>query len=133
MNWSDVVKWDHGIGAMPPSDVLHAEAADRLGAVNHAVELYRKLLVVRRREWEPARFAKWIIAARGRDVACYCSVAEPCHGDPLLEAVNATDIDVGDRWRCNGCGDVFSTYGLRSHQSARFAGAACKASLASPA
>lgn len=131
MNWTDVVEWDRGIGTMPAADVLYAEAADRAGAVRRAVELYRELLDVRRGHWEPARFAKWIADARGRDLACYCPVTGPCHGDPLLEVVNATDIDIGDRWRCNGCGVVFSAHGLRSHQSGRLAGAACQARRAS--
>lgn len=132
-NWSDVVDWDQGIGAMPPADMLYAEAADRRGAVDQAVELYRELLSVRRREWEPARFAKWVVDARGRDVACYCPVTEPCHGDPLLEAVNAADIDVGDRWHCNGCGNVFSPHGLRSHKSGRYATIECQSRPPSPA
>lgn len=131
--WSDVVEWDQGIGAMPPADVLYAEAADPAGAVDQAVELYRELLAVRRREWEPKRFAKWIIDARGRDVACYCPVTQPCHGDPLLQAVNALDIEVEDRWQCNGCGDVFNTHGLRSHRSSRFAETACRTRPGSPA
>lgn len=25
---------------------------------------------------------------RGRDLACYCPLAEPCHGDVLLEIAN---------------------------------------------
>lgn len=133
ISWSDIVEREHGIGAMGTADVVYAEAVDRLGAANHAVELYRELLVVRRREWESARFAKWIIDARGKDVACYCSVAEPCHGDPLLEVANAKDIEVEDRWHCNGCGSVFSTHGIRSHRSGRFANAACRALPVSPA
>ncbi|MBS1691223.1 MAG: DUF4326 domain-containing protein [Actinobacteria bacterium] len=126
MNWSELVDWDHGIGAMPDADVLYFESADLLGAVEHAVELYRQLLIVRRQEWEPGRFGKWISDARGRDVACYCPLSGPCHGDPLLEAANAKDLDVEVRHQCNGCGKSFSEQGLRSHQSGRFAAAACR-------
>lgn len=133
MNWDDVVEWGHGVGAMPSQSMLYAELTDRRGAVNEAVELYRELLAVRRRQWEPTRYSKWLLDARGRDVACYCPVSEPCHGDPLLEAVNALDIAVEARRRCNGCGRVFSTHGLRSHQSGRSASADCRARPASPA
>lgn len=126
MDWSDVVDWDHGVGAMPEADVLYFEAADLSGAVEHAVELYRQLLAVRQQEWEPARFGKWISGARGRDVACYCPPSAPCHGDPLLEAANALDLDLEVRHTCSGCGKGFTEYGLRSHRSGRFANPACR-------
>lgn len=130
MEWSDVVEFDHGIGAMPDTDVVYTEAADRRSAVEHAVDLYRQLLAVRRIEWEPARFAKWVGDARGRDLACYCLVTEPCHGDPLLEVANATDIDDGFWRHCSGCGARFTAHGLLSHHSSRFASPACKAAAA---
>lgn len=90
MEWSDVVEWDCGIGAMPNADVLYVSAADRYEAVDCAVGLYRELLRVRQRDWRPARFEKWIRAARGYDVACYCPLDHACHGDALLETANAT-------------------------------------------
>lgn len=127
MNWTDVVEWEHGIGAMPEADVLYLEVADRLTAVQHAVELYRELLHVREHEWEPTRFAKWISDARGRDLACYCRLTEPCHADPLLEVANGSTIDLAFQQHCRGCGQPFSGHGLRAHQSGRFASPGCAA------
>nr|WP_232538322.1 DUF4326 domain-containing protein [Mycobacterium intracellulare] len=31
-------------------------------------------------------------SARGRDLACYCSVGQLCHGDILLEIANAETV-----------------------------------------
>lgn len=33
-------------------------------------------------------FIDWIEALRGRDLACYCPLDEPCHADVLLELAN---------------------------------------------
>lgn len=126
MPWSDAVEWERGMGAMP-DEVTYVETADHRSAVKYAVELYRELLLVRQQGWDPVRFAKWIIDARGRDVACYCPVTEPCHGDPLLAIANTVDVSVIERRTCGGCGRVFSDFGLRSHQSGRYARPQCRA------
>ena len=45
----------------------------------HAVELFRSS--------RHARHAR-IVQLRGKDLACWCSLDEPCHADVLLEIAN---------------------------------------------
>lgn len=64
-----------------------------------AVRLYRKALedTLRGSEYNPIwdRFKGpenlryELEALRGRDLACWCKIGDPCHGDPLLEVVAA--------------------------------------------
>ncbi|WP_051325997.1 DUF4326 domain-containing protein [Glycomyces tenuis] len=51
------------------------------------VSLYQDMLAVRRRD-EPDRFWEWLAPLAGRDLMCWCSVEDPCHGDVLLELAN---------------------------------------------
>jgi hypothetical protein len=37
--------------------------------------------------WEPAD----VSSLRGKDLACWCSLDQPCHADVLLELANAPD------------------------------------------
>lgn len=48
------------------------------------IELFR-LRAERLRKTDPEAFEKWIAPLRGKDVACWCSTNESCHGDVLLE------------------------------------------------
>lgn len=34
---------------------------------------------------------------RGKDLACFCPLDQPCHADVLLELANRTDITTADR------------------------------------
>jgi len=88
MNWAETKEWDCGIGGRPDVHFLYVSGSARIVAVEHAVDLYRKLILVRQRDWEPARFEKWIRGARGHDLACYCPLDQPCHADVLLELAN---------------------------------------------
>jgi hypothetical protein len=56
-------------------------------AVEEAVGRYQMLLQVRQRD-EPARLADWLKPLRGRDLACWCRLDQPCHADVLLEIAN---------------------------------------------
>lgn len=38
--------------------------------------------------FHPEEFEKWIAPLRGKDLMCWCSLAEPCHADVLLEFAN---------------------------------------------
>jgi hypothetical protein len=57
------------------------------------VSLYRDLLTVRQRD-EPDRFREWLAPLAGRDLMCWCPLADergapvPCHADVLLELAN---------------------------------------------
>lgn len=52
-----------------------------------AVSSYRDLMAVRRRD-EPDRLDEWLAPLRGRDLACWCPIDQPCHADVLLELTN---------------------------------------------
>ena len=60
--------------------VYHAEA----DAVSRTVELFRR--EAGRPSWS-ARIAE----LRGRDLACWCPLDQPCHADVLLELANGAD------------------------------------------
>lgn len=55
-----------------------------------AVRVYATLLRVRERD-EPERLAAWLAPLRGRDLACWCRLDQPCHADALLAALTTTD------------------------------------------
>jgi hypothetical protein len=52
-------------------------------AAADAVDRYRRLL----REHPSA--SAWIAALRGKDLACWCPLDQPCHADVLLKVANA--------------------------------------------
>lgn len=37
---------------------------------------------------DPAGFEKWIAPLRGKDLACWCPLDQPCHADVLLRLAN---------------------------------------------
>ena len=53
----------------------HAKVRDRA----HAVDLFRQSLRARSRD---------ISKLRGKDLACWCPLDQPCHADVLLEIAN---------------------------------------------
>jgi hypothetical protein len=56
-----------------------------------AVELYADELtywVGGRLSWDP-EFAKAVAGLRGHDLACWCSLDQPCHADVLLKVANS--------------------------------------------
>lgn len=57
---------------------------DRADAVTDAVDRYRRLV-----HHECVRIG-WLIRDElaGKDLACWCGLDEPCHGDVLLEIAN---------------------------------------------
>ncbi len=56
-------------------------------AIVEAVGLFRTYCAVFERD-EPARFAAWIGPLRGKNLACWCPLDQPCHADVLLEIAN---------------------------------------------
>jgi hypothetical protein len=50
-----------------------------------AVALFRAELL----NWTPDGLAKWLAPLRGRALACWCPLDQPCHADVLLELANA--------------------------------------------
>ena len=57
--------------------VVGVHATDRA----HAVELYREWLV-------NGSGALDVLILRGKDLACWCPLDQPCHADVLLELAN---------------------------------------------
>ena len=56
-----------------------------------AVALYRKWLTTGKGKCLP------IEELRGKNLACYCKLADPCHADVLLEIANPLDRGLGCR------------------------------------
>lgn len=59
-------------------------------AIGESVRLYNDELtywVGGRLAWEPG-FRERVEALRGRDLACWCPLDQPCHADVLLEVAN---------------------------------------------
>jgi len=59
-----------------------------------AVESYRRLIAVNQNglvHWNRVRFTPQQIERelRGKDLACWCPLDQPCHADVLLELANA--------------------------------------------
>ena len=48
-----------------------------------AVRLFRDYA-----HWMLEHWLHWLDALRGKDLACWCDLSEPCHGDVLLELSN---------------------------------------------
>lgn len=66
----------------------------RQQAVRKAVYLYADDLTYwfgGRMKYDPP-FREAVESLRGKDLACWCPLAQPCHADVLLELANAADI-----------------------------------------
>lgn len=52
-----------------------------------AVALFREDVLVMLDE-DREKTAEWLAPLRGKNLACFCSLDQPCHADVLLELVN---------------------------------------------
>lgn len=68
-------------------EVVYSMHAPRAGAVPAAVELFGTYVRVQARDF-PRSFELWIAPLRGKDLACWCPLDQPCHADVLLEVAN---------------------------------------------
>lgn len=75
----------------------HARPGSKSGAiyicvptVEDAVACYREMLVKHR----PDIVEKAKSELRGRDLACFCPLDQPCHADVLLEIANALSPEI---------------------------------------
>lgn len=78
---------DYPIGTRFPKRDEYAAyitSSSPTAAVEHAVGLFRTYAEVTRRD-HPEEFEAWIAPLRGRDLACWCPLDQPCHADVLLE------------------------------------------------
>jgi hypothetical protein len=62
---------------------------------NQAVDLYRDQLALSKLR-DPAFFAEWIAPLKGKNLACWCKLGEPCHADVLLDLANGTKAQEDD-------------------------------------
>lgn len=84
-------KWGNPFAAV---DVLEAYGGDEARARADCVRSYRE--AIRRwcgvQEFDVIAFRPSEIATlRGKDLACFCPLDQPCHADVLLELANAPD------------------------------------------
>ena len=52
-----------------------------------AVDLYRHEMMTRGGSWQDLRFD--LHELRGKNLACWCPLEQPCHADVLLEVANS--------------------------------------------
>jgi hypothetical protein len=74
----------------PDIATMDIQGTDKEGARAEAVRLFRK--------WAThpgqANYRKRVRAElRGKNVACWCAIGTPCHGDVLLEISNSKEAD----------------------------------------
>ena len=63
----------------------YTERVDIVSDAKHAVALFRKHIRYEDDHWDPFLVRNEL---RGRDLACWCKLGEPCHADVLLELAN---------------------------------------------
>ena len=67
----------------------------RVVRADQAVALYRRIVTQpeehRYDGFTPPTLAEIVAELRGRDLACWCPLDQPCHADVLLELANSTE------------------------------------------
>lgn len=86
-HWS-LVRYNWGRGVRSFHVVPYETCAPAADAIPAAVALFRTLCEVSARDY-PDRYEQWIAPLRGRNLACWCKPAAPCHADVLLELAGA--------------------------------------------
>lgn len=80
----------HRVGAYVGCDCLQEQEPDEIFTAERAIEAFR-VYSGRYGESGPGRWAYYDLATlRGKDLACWCALDQPCHADVLLELANAT-------------------------------------------
>lgn len=79
----------------PPNiiEMIHVRTA------RDAVDLYADWIEMHLRQ-HPEIMRPALDELRGKNLACWCPLSEPCHADVLLQIANAPDV-----WRCPDCGN----------------------------
>ena len=72
-------KWGNPFSVGDGSSTFHCDS------VKETVEAYRSILTGP----TPVFLARDLPELRGRDLACWCPLDQPCHADVLLELANA--------------------------------------------
>lgn len=66
--------------------------ADKAEATAFAVELHRRALLATRSDLDGLVHHKYYLGElRGKDLACWCPLDQPCHADVLLDLANRDD------------------------------------------
>ncbi len=80
---------------MPPNTVYVGRNSDyrnwfvvgEHGTAKECVERYERDIADWRAE-HPQKYLDWIGHLRGKDLACWCALDQPCHADVLLKLAN---------------------------------------------
>lgn len=86
--WGEVRDYPIGARFLKRDEyAVYSSHSDPASAVQDAVGLFRTYAVVTRRDF-PSEFEEWIAPLRGKNLACWCPLDQPCHADVLLEIAN---------------------------------------------
>jgi hypothetical protein len=61
---------------------------DKIGTAETAVKFFRDMLSLDRRNYPDA---SQIVTLRGKNLACWCKLGDPCHADVLLDICREID------------------------------------------
>lgn len=86
-------KWGNPfvVGEMQPWRHRRDLGGTIVTTAEQAVALYRQELIRELNRGDPAsdRALDMVLELRGKDLACFCPLDQPCHADVLLELANA--------------------------------------------
>lgn len=81
-------KWGNQAAKIGDDISYYTAGCTRATAVD-VVELFSRFMEAHRSA-DQDRFELFIAPLRGKDLACWCPLDQPCHADILLELANAT-------------------------------------------
>jgi hypothetical protein len=88
-HWTHVRdNWGKGVFRWP--EVLYSSHSNDADALDNCIRKFRILCTVSERDY-PTRYEEWIAPLRGKDLACWCPLDQPCHADVLLELANGAN------------------------------------------
>lgn len=79
--------WGNPFAVMPNRGPVRAGAL-YVSTAREAVDYFRDYMAEQMREHQCVRDA--VAELRGKNLACWCRLDEPCHADVLIELANAT-------------------------------------------
>lgn len=69
---------------LAPRDFIDEDFPTRIAAIAASVDLFA-LHIGPMGSYEPDELNEWLARLRGKNLACWCSLDQPCHADVLLE------------------------------------------------
>lgn len=74
------------IGEYPPLPMAHRYGDEKIVDATHAVKMFRRALIESLKEDD--RAVDHLLKLRGKNLACWCHLDQPCHADILLDLAN---------------------------------------------